>query len=133
MRCWLKLVLLLLGFAQVALAQQTPSDVAFGGEYFFRFRSSVGGLSPEGRALALQGRFTQVFTKLLAQGAKLTVAVSSFGAVKTISVAGVPFVTVTTNDARANQMTVEQLAGVWANNLSAGLMAILSGGNPARP
>jgi hypothetical protein len=30
-------------------------------------------------------------------------------------VAGIPFVTVTVADAEANQMTVEQLANVWAN------------------
>lgn len=111
-------------FVALAFPQQTPSDVAFGGEYFFRFRASAGGLSPEERAVALQSRFTQVFTKLLAQSAPLTVRVRSLGAVKSISVAGVPFVTVTPDDAEANQMTVEQLAKVWANNLEYGLRSI---------
>jgi len=108
-----------------AISQQTPSDVAFGGEYFFRFRASAGGLSPEERAAALQVRFTLVFTRLLAQGKPLTVRVHSLGAVKSISVADIPFVTVTVADAKANQMTVEQLANVWANNLDQGLRRIL--------
>jgi hypothetical protein len=107
------------------VSQQTPSDVAFGGEYFFRFRASAGRLSPEERAIALQARFTLVFTRLLAQGKPLTVQVHSFGAVKSISVAGIPFVTVTVTDAEANQMTVEQLANVWANNLAQGLRRIM--------
>jgi len=34
-------------------------------------------------------------------------------------------VTVTVTDAEANQMTVEQLANVWANNLAQGLRRIL--------
>jgi hypothetical protein len=108
-----------------AVSQQTPSDVAFGGEYFFRFRASAGGLSPEERAIALQARFTLIFTRLLAQGKLLTVQVHSFGALKSISVAGIPFVTVTVADAEANQMTVEQLANVWANNLAQGLRRIM--------
>ena len=108
-----------------AVSQQTPSDVAFGGEYFFRFRASAGGLSPEERAIALQARFTLIFTRLLAQGKPLTVQVHSLGAVKSISVAGIPFVTVTVTDAEANQMTVEQLANVWANNLAQGLRRIM--------
>jgi hypothetical protein len=108
-----------------AVSQQTPSDVAFGGEYFFRFRASAGGLSPEGRSIALQARFTLVFTRLLAQGKPLTVQVHSLGALKSISVAGIPFVTVTVADAEANQMTVEQLANVWANNLAQGLRRIM--------
>jgi hypothetical protein len=41
-------------------------------------------------------------------------------------VAGIPFVTVTVTDAEANQMTVEQLANVWANNLAQGLRRIMS-------
>ena len=114
-----------LGFVALAFSQQTPSDVAFGGEYFFRFRASAGSFSPEERAAVLQSRLTQVFTKLLAQGAPLTVRVRSLGAVKSISVAGVPFVTVTPDDAKANQMTVEQLAKVWVNNLEQGLKSIL--------
>jgi hypothetical protein len=108
-----------------AVSQQTPSDVAFGGEYFFRFRASAGGLSPKERAIALQARFTLIFTRLLAQGKLLTVQVHSLGAVKSISVAGIPFVTVTVTDAEANQMTVEQLANVWANNLAQGLRRIM--------
>lgn len=125
MRKWVVLVLAF-GFVVPAVAQQTPSDVAFGGEYFFRFRVSVGGLSPEGRAIVLQGRLSQVFTKLFVNGAPLTVRIHSLGSIKSISVAGVPFVTVTKADAEANQMTVEQLAKVWANNLEQGLRAILS-------
>lgn len=121
---WLT-VLVLVALVAPAISQQTPSDVAFGGEYFFRFRASAGGLSSEERAMALQVRFTLVFTRLLAQGKPLTVQVHSLGAVKSISVAGVPFVTVTVADARANQMTVEQLANVWANNLTQGLWRIL--------
>ncbi len=123
--CWLVLILAF-GFATFAAAQQTPSDVAFGGEYFFRFRASAGGLSPEVRASVLQSRLTHVFTRLLAQGVQLTVRVHSLRAVRVISVAGVPFVTVTLADAEANQMTVEQLTKVWANNLEWGLRRILS-------
>jgi hypothetical protein len=109
------MVSVLVALVAPAVSQQTPSDVDFGGEYFFRFRASAGGLSPEERAIALQARFTLVFTRLLAQGKPLTVQVHSLGAVKSISVAGIPFVTVTVADAEANQMTVEQLANVWAN------------------
>jgi len=119
------MVLVLASLVAPAVSQQTPSDVAFGGEHFFRFRASAGGLSPEERAMALQARFTLVFTRLLAQGKPLTVQVHSLGAVKSISVAGVPFVTVTAADARANQMTLEQLANVWANNLAQGFRRIL--------
>jgi len=122
---WLVLPILVVLVAPT-VSQQTPSDVAFGGEYFFRFRASVRGLSPEERAGTLQARFTLVFTRLLAQGKPLTVQVKSIGAVKSISVAGIPFVTVTDADAKANQMTVEQLANVWANNLAQGLQRILS-------
>jgi hypothetical protein len=118
-------VLILAALVAPAVSQQTPSDVALGGEYFFRFRASAGGLSPEERAIALQARFTLVFTRLLAQGKPLTVQVHSLGAVKSISVAGIPFVTVTAADAEANQMTVEQLANVWANNLAQGLRRIM--------
>lgn len=124
MRKWFVLALAL-GFSATTFAQQTPSDVAFGGEYFFRFRVSAGGLSPEAWAIALQGRLTQVFTKLLAHGASLSVKVHSRGTMKAISIAGIPFVTVTQADAEANQMTVEQLAKVWANNLERGLRTIL--------
>ncbi len=126
--CWLALILVC-GFATFVAAQQTPSDVAFGGEYFFRFRASAGGLSPEVRASVLQSRLTHVFTRLLAQGAQLSVHVRSLGAMRVISVAGVPFVTVTLADAEANQMAVEQLAKVWANNLEEGLRRILSSGS----
>ncbi|MCS3917801.1 hypothetical protein Q2T83_14970 [Fervidibacter sacchari] len=122
---WLA-VLILSALLAPAVPQQTPSDVVFGGEYFFRLRASAGGLSPEERAAALQVRFTLVFTRLLAQGKPLTVRVHSLGAVKSISVADIPFVTVTAADAEANQMTVEQLANVWANNLDQGLRRILS-------
>lgn len=122
---WAALVLAL-SLVAPAFAQQTPSDVAFGGEYFFRFRASAGGLSPEERAVVLQGRLTQVFTRLLAHGTPLSVRVRSLGMMKSISVAGIPFVTVTQTDAEANQMTVEQLAKVWANNLERGLRVILS-------
>ncbi|MFN3420236.1 MAG: hypothetical protein ACK40X_00745 [Armatimonadota bacterium] len=125
---WLALILAC-GFTTLAVAQQTPSDVAFGGEHFFRFRASAGGLSPEARASVLQSRLTHVFTRLLAQGAQLTVHVRSLGAMRSISVAGVPFVTVTLADAEANQMTVEQLTKVWANNLEWGLRRILSSGS----
>jgi len=121
---WLT-VLVLSALLAPVVPQQTPSDVVFGGEYFFRFRASAGGLSPEERAIALQARFTLVFTRLLAQGEPLTVQVHSLGAVKLISVAGVPFVTVTAADAKANQMSLEQLANVWANNLEQGLLRIL--------
>jgi hypothetical protein len=121
---WL-MVLVLAALVAPAVSQQTPSDVAFGGEYFFRFRASAGGLSPEERAIALQARFTLIFTRLLAQGKPLTVQVHSLGAFKSISVAGIPFVTVTVTDAEANQMTVEQLANVWANNLAQGLRRIM--------
>jgi len=116
---------ILMVLAAPVISQQTPSDVVFGGEYFFRFRASARGLSPEERAGALQARFTLVFTRLLAQGAQLTVRIHSLGAAKSISVAGVHFVTVTPIDAEANQMTVEQLANVWANNLVQGLRRIL--------
>ncbi len=122
---WLVLVLAL-SLVAPAFAQQTLSDVAFGGEYFFRLRASAGGLSPEERAVVLQGRLTQVFTRLLAHGTPLSVRVHSLGTMKSISVAGIPFVTVTQTDAEANQMTVEQLAKVWANNLERGLRVILS-------
>lgn len=125
MRKWAALVLAL-SLVAPAFAQQTPSDVAFGGEYFFRFRASAGGLSPEERAVVLQGRLTQVFTRLLSHGTPLSVRVHSLGTMKSISVAGIPFVTVTQTDAEANQMTVEQLAKVWANNLERGLRVILS-------
>jgi hypothetical protein len=121
---WL-MVSVLAALVAPAVSQQTPNDVAFGGEYFFRFRTSAGRLSPEERAIALQARFTSVFTRLLAQGKPLTVQVHSLGAVKSISVAGIPFVTVTFADAEANQMTVEQLVNVWANNLTQGLRRIL--------
>ena len=121
---WLVFLILAVLVAQ-AVSQQTPSDVAFGGEYFFRFRASASGLSPEERAGTLQARFTQVFTRLLAQGAQLTVRVHSLGTMKSISVAGIHFVTVTPVDAEANQMTLEQLANVWANNLTQGLWRIL--------
>jgi hypothetical protein len=119
------MVSVLVALVAPAVSQQTPSDVDFGGEYFFRFRASAVGLSPEGRAIALQARFTLVFTRLLAQGKPLTVQVHSLGALKSISVAGIPFVTVTVADAEANQMTVEQLANVWANNLAQGLRRIM--------
>lgn len=125
MKKWFVLALAL-GFIVSAYTQQTPSDVAFGGEYFFRFRASAGGISPEVRASVLQGRLTQVFTNLQARGARLVVSIQSLGAVKSISVAGVSFVAVTPSDAKANQMTVEQLAKVWANNLRRGMRAILS-------
>jgi len=121
---WLT-VSVLAALVALAVSQQTPSDIAFGGEYFFRFRASAGGLSPEERAIALQARFTLVLTRLLARGKPLTVQVKSVGAVKSISVAGIPFVTVTADDAKANQMTVEQLANLWANNLDQGLRRIL--------
>ncbi len=123
MRNWLALVLVL-GFAASGFAQQTPSDVAFGGEYFFRFRASAGEFSPEERAVALQGWLTQVFTRALAHGVPFSVRVRSFGTMNLISVAGVPFVTVTQADAEANQMTIAQLAELGANNLKRGMRAI---------
>lgn len=123
---WWLTVSALCFFIALAIPQQTPNDVAFGGEHFFKFRVSAGGLSPEERAIALQLRLTQVFTKLLAQGAPLSIRVNSLKTMKSISVAGVPFVTVTPADAEANQMTVEQLARVWADNLYWGLGRILS-------
>lgn len=126
MKGWLALALALT-FITSSFAQQTPSDVAFSGEHFFRFRVSAGKLSPEERAIALHSRLTQVFTKLLGHGVPLSVQVRSLGAMKTILVAGVPFVTVTQADADANQTTIEQLTEIWAGNLERGIRAILHG------
>ncbi len=117
---------LLMFLSPKVFAQQDPSDVAFGGEHFFRFRVAVGKLSPEVRAAMIQERFTQVFIRVMAQGHPLTVDVHSQGSVRTIVVAGVPFATVTPADAQANQMTVDQLAQVWGHNLASGLKSILS-------
>lgn len=107
-------------------AQQSPSDVVFGGEHFFRFRVAVGQLSPEVRAAMIQERFTQVFIRVMAQGHPLTVDVRSEGSVRVIVIAGVPFATATPADAQANQMTVGLLARVWGHNLANGLKSILS-------
>ncbi|MCS7191662.1 MAG: hypothetical protein NZ937_01590 [Armatimonadetes bacterium] len=125
MRKWSLVVVLSTICFSHAFAQQTPSDVTFGGEYFFRFRTSAGGLSNEERAATLQSRLTQVFTRIIAQGAKLEVSVRSKGATKLIFVAGVPFVTVTQNDALANQTKVEHLTKVWLGNIKQGLALIL--------
>ncbi|MDW8028404.1 MAG: hypothetical protein RMK94_08445 [Armatimonadota bacterium] len=55
----------------------------------------------------------------------MEVSVRSTGSMKLISIADVPFVTVTQNDAFANQTTVERLAKVWAKNLERGLKIVL--------
>ena len=123
---WVTTVAVVALASLVAPAQQMPSDVAFGGEHFFRFRATVGGLTPEERAAALQERFTQVFLRLLTHRQPLIVSVRTQGAVRVIVVSGVPFATVTPADAAANHMTVKQLARVWQQNLENGLWAILS-------
>lgn len=108
------------------VAQQIPTDVAFGGEFFFRFRATAGGLSPVARAVVLQGRWLSLFTRLMVQKHLLRVDTYSQGEMCVIVVAGVPFVTVTVNDARANGTTVKGLAAIWAFRLQEGLHAILS-------
>ncbi len=123
---WVATMAVLTLFLLCASAQQTPSDVAFGGEYFFRFRAAAGGLTPEARAVALQERFTQVFIRLMVHHQPLTVSIQTRGAMRVVVVSGVPFATVTSADAAANQMSVAQLAQVWQRNLEEGLRAILS-------
>ncbi len=123
---WVAAMAVLMLFLLCASAQQTPSDVAFGGEYFFRFRAAVGGLTPEARAVALQERFTQVFICLMTHRQPLIVSVQARGTMRVVVVSGVPFATVTPADAAANRMSVEQLARVWRSNLEEGLRAILS-------
>jgi hypothetical protein len=107
---WVSVAVATIAVVSFCGAQQTPSDVAFGGEFFFRFRAAAGGLSPEERAGVVQERLTQVFTNLYTRGALPTVSTQYRGGWTTIWVSGVLFATVTINDARANSTTVRHLA-----------------------
>ncbi|MGQ9461565.1 MAG: hypothetical protein ACUVTP_00870 [Candidatus Fervidibacter sp.] len=115
-----------------ASAQQVPTDVAFGGEFFFRFRANAGSLEPEIRASVLQGRLTQVFSRLMEQGEPISVEVRSHGNFLSIWVSGVLFVTATKADARANKTSPSSLANIWRHNIESGLKAILSRKNEGR-
>lgn len=121
-------VTIVLCLGSFASAQQVPTDVAFGGEFFFRFRASAGGLEPEIRASVLQGRLTQVFSHLMEQGEPISVEVRSHGDFLSIWVSGVLFVTVTKADAKANKTSLSSLANIWRHNIEIGLKAILSRG-----
>jgi len=110
----------------VSVAQQTPSDVAFGGEFFLRFRAPVGELSLEGHAIALQSCLTQVFI-LMARKCPLTVSVRLQCNVRVIYVAKIPFITVTCDDASKNKTNIDLLTEIWSRNIATGVEAILCG------
>jgi hypothetical protein len=122
---WLTVMAVVASAVGLGVAQQTPSDVAFAGEFFFRFRAAAGGLTPEARAGVVQERLTQVFTRLYDRGALPTVGVRHYGNWATIWVTGVLFATVTSNDARANGTTVRNLASQWSRNTARALRTIL--------
>lgn len=127
-RIWGVVVTIMLCLGSFVSAQQVPTDVAFGGEFFFRFRASAGSLEPEIRASVLQERLTQVFSRLMEQGEPISVKVRSHGNFLSIWVSGVLFVTVTKADAKANKTSLSSLANIWCHNIESGLKAILSRG-----
>lgn len=130
---WLTVMAVVASAVGLSVAQQTPSDVAFAGEFFFRFRVAAGGLSPQARAGVVQERLTQVFTRLYDRGALPTVGVRHHNGWAMIWVTGVLFVTVTPDDARANGTTVRHLASQWGRNTARALRTILPTPKVARP
>lgn len=122
---WLTIMAIVTSAVGLGVAQQMPSDVAFAGEFFFRFRAAAGGLNPEARAGVVQERLTQVFTRLYDRGALPTVGIRHHGGWATIWVTGTLFATVTPNDARANNTTVRHLASQWSRNTARALRNIL--------
>ncbi len=105
----------------VASAQ---SEVALGGELFFRLRVASGGLSEEQRAEILQERLTRIYTALFThQVSTQQVTVRHINGEVTICVGDLLLVTVTERDARANQTTVSHLANQWLENTRQALSA----------
>jgi hypothetical protein len=103
-----------------ALAQQ-PGQVVVGGQLVAKLRVSVGGLSSQQRAQAVDARIVEALSYVYPAEDQLTIR--RF-APRTLSVCAgkCPVMTVTRKDARANGDTIRQLARIWRQKLLAGLI-----------
>ena len=93
----------------------SAGEVVIGGELVLRFRVGAGSMSAGDRADAIQARLVKFLYDPQLEAKDITTVAS--GKDRTIQIKQELLVTVTPQDAKANQTTPQKLAETWATHL----------------